>query len=1130
MAITSITRVSTAADGTQGSGGSANGTLSAGGRFVAFQSQATNLVPGDTNGQPDIFVKDLASGVVTLASTAADGTQANRESYEPSLSGDGRFVVFHSLATNLVPGNTDGTVDLFVKDLATGAITRAATAADGTQGNAGGDSGALSADGRFVAFHSSASNLVPGDTNDRRDVFVKVLSTGAITRASTAADGTQGNSSSIYEPSLSADGRFVAFGSYASNLVLGDTNGQSDIFVKDLTTGAITLASTAADGTKTNAGSSRLSLSGDGHYVAFVSSASNLVAGDTNGADDIFVKNLTTGAITRASTAADGTQANHIHYIYLPFSLSADGRFVAFASDASNLVPGDTNGRSDIFVKDLTTGAITRASTAADGTQGNYNSLLPSLSADGRFVAFTSDASNLVPGDTNNGGDIFLVELGSWTPPPPQPTYSIAPQSVTVNEAAGTASFTVSRSVTTAAETLYVSTVENQGSASSDDYVAKVKEPLAFAAGDGEETVTVTLNDDTIPGEGNETFGLIVQRSTSDPLSTSLASATFTIEDNDRGNLTEVALDDLPAGDQQKLFQSGEFIYNSAKESFGLISALTGDLNRLRLYSILNTADDARRLLNVESAQTLIKLDSVGQFIENSKADALLTAAEALWKGFSAYKSGEDPDQVLYATSREMLIGASSSIIGTLAVKGALFAVVGGLGITGAPAFLAVAGLGAVAIVGSRLLLENRLPDDVDELINQLANFSETLTADSAAPRAAVSGMVLASTNSPPNGSWHYDADTGDFISLRDSNPQAWEQTADRLGLGMSDGVPSLHLAGDQSGEARDDLIVGALGNDVIEGKSGNDVLAGLAGQDKIRPGPGQDSVLGGDGQDLIAGKPADLHGDAILDFSAADTLRFDGVRFAAGNMTVTAGSAILNIDTDGNGGKDTTVTLEGDFPGTFQVKPSAAGGAAFTDITYQPPTIVEINGTNRNDRLTGGDARERIDGKDGSDVLIGNGGDDTLLGGRGLDRLEGGTGDDLLQGGDGNDILLGGNGNDTLIGGAAVDALTGGGGGDLFVVDALSLLPDTILDFKPSQGDSIGLGTLIDSLGLRGAPDLDDLLGATRIGRDVRLTLDTNGIDVAGGIKTVALLVRPEITDPTTLLDLYVTTDPLLV
>lgn len=360
-----------------------------------------------------------------------------------------------------------------------------------------------------------------------------------------------------------------------------------------------------------------------------------------------------------------------------------------------------------------------------------------------------------------------------------------------------------------------------------------------------------------------------------------------------------------------------------------------------------------------------------------------------------------------------------------------------------------------------------------------------------------------------------------------------------RLITEVSGGNTSIRFNGSLAGTNAADIIAGSRENDVIFGgdgddqiaaREGNDALHGDKGADNLFGGSGTDTFEGGDGADVFAGKPADLHGDRILDFAAADTLRFDGVRFAAGNMTVTAGSAILNIDTDGDGSKDTTVTLEGDFPGTFQVKPSAAGGAAFTEITYQPPKIVEINGTNRNDRLTGGDARERIDGKDGSDVLIGNGGNDTLLGGRGLDRLEGGSGDDLLQGGDGNDILLGGTGNDTLIGGAALDALTGGGGGDLFVVDALSLLPDTILDFKPSQGDSIGLGMLIDSLGLRGAPNLDDLLGATRIGRDVRLTLDTNGIDVAGGIKTVVLLVRPEITDPTTLLDLYVTTDPLLV
>jgi Tol biopolymer transport system component len=256
-----------------------------------------------------------------------------------------------------------------------------------------------------------------------------------IVRASTLADGSEarpysrhgGNSPiGVGSPSLSDDGTKVAFVSDFLNLVPDDSNGQSDIFVKDLTTGAITRANTTADGAQSERGNGLdlpekvaggSSLSGDGTKVAFWSAAPDLVPGDTNDMNgivpgiDIFVKDLINGAITRASTTTDGAQASGTSA--LPdLSLSADGTKVAFASDAPDLVLDDTNGETDIFVKDLTTGAIMRANTAADGTQGNgFYNLSPELSADGTKIAFVSDATNLVPGDTNNTWDIFIVSV-----------------------------------------------------------------------------------------------------------------------------------------------------------------------------------------------------------------------------------------------------------------------------------------------------------------------------------------------------------------------------------------------------------------------------------------------------------------------------------------------------------------------------------------------------------------------------------------------------------------------------------------------------------------------------------------------------------------------------------------------
>jgi|GEM_PF-1585857 len=225
-----VQRVSVASGGTQGNGDSGCPSISADGRYVAFQSYASNLVPGDTNGTWDVFVHDRLTGQTTRVSVASDGTQGNGDSECPSISADGRYVAFASLASNLVPGDTNGTWDVFVHDRLTGQTTRVSVASGGAQGNSGSWCPSISADGRYVAFQSYASNLVPGDTNGVLDVFVHDRLTGQTTRVSVASDGTQGDSYS-FGSSISADGRYVAFSSLASNLVPGDTNDKPDIFV-----------------------------------------------------------------------------------------------------------------------------------------------------------------------------------------------------------------------------------------------------------------------------------------------------------------------------------------------------------------------------------------------------------------------------------------------------------------------------------------------------------------------------------------------------------------------------------------------------------------------------------------------------------------------------------------------------------------------------------------------------------------------------------------------------------------------------------------------------------------------------------------------------------------------------------
>jgi len=407
------TRVSVASDGTQANGGSFTPSISADGRYVAFASIAVNLVSGDTNGVQDIFVHDRQTGQTTRVSVASGGAQANGPSFDPSISADGRYVAFASLATNLVSGDTNDHRDIFVHDRQTGQTTRVSVASGGAQANGPSFDPSISADGRYVAFASNASNLVSGDTNNTGDIFVHDRQTGATTRVSIGPGGTQANRGSL-APSISADGRYVAFHSDATNLVSGVTNGTTHIFVHDRQTGATTRVSVASDGTEGNSGSIKPSISADGRYVAFQSIATNLVSGCTNGTQHIFVHDRQTGQTTCVSVASDGTEGNSGSNNP---SISANGRYVAFQSQANNLVSGDTGFITDIFIHDRQTGVTTRVSIAFDGTEANNVSSAPSISADGRYIAFESNASNLVNGDTNGNQDIFVHDREDNTAP-----------------------------------------------------------------------------------------------------------------------------------------------------------------------------------------------------------------------------------------------------------------------------------------------------------------------------------------------------------------------------------------------------------------------------------------------------------------------------------------------------------------------------------------------------------------------------------------------------------------------------------------------------------------------------------------------------------------------------------------
>ena len=388
--------------------------VSGNGRYVAFDSNAV-LASGAARGVRNVYVYDRETQLVELVSVGVHGTPANGDSQRPTVSGDGRYVAFWSAADNLVDGDTNGATDAFVRDRLSNTTTRVSVGPNGRQANGASARPVISGDGNLVAFESAASNLLPDDvlgrrtdTNGVEDVFVYNRSTQTTIRVSVASDGKQGAGESV-RPSISADGRFVAFQSLSA-FDPDDTNKKLDVYIHDLTNGETQRVSVAAGGAPGNGGSYSPSLSADGRYVAFWSNAGNLVADDTNGRPDVFVTDRATGETERVSVASDGTQSNGESS---DPSISPDGRYVAFWSAATNLVPDDTNTKRDVFVADRGAHTTTRVSVAGDGSQSDGDSFSPCIAVlgDGRvLVAFDSAATNLAPGGRagGKGSDVFV--------------------------------------------------------------------------------------------------------------------------------------------------------------------------------------------------------------------------------------------------------------------------------------------------------------------------------------------------------------------------------------------------------------------------------------------------------------------------------------------------------------------------------------------------------------------------------------------------------------------------------------------------------------------------------------------------------------------------------------------------
>lgn len=405
------------------------------GRYVAFSSLASNLVTGDTNDASDVFLRDQHDQTTVRVSVSSSGTQGNGWSgqMELSISDNGRYVGFLSSASNLVPGDTNGQQDVFVHDVQTGETTRASVSSAGEEANDETAAVDISPGGSYVAFQSSASNLDPLDLNGIDDVFVHDVATGEteiVSVNSLGLQGAPGPGGKNDSPSISSNGRYVAFVS-DSVLVPGDVNQDWDIYVRDRQEGTTTRVSLTSSGLPTSyeSPSDAPSISDDGRFVAFNSKDNFGDAMDEDGGeDDIFLRDREAGTTERISVTQYGALANGPS---TGASVSDDGRFVAFTTSSTNLGPATRAEHVAVF--DRSTRKTHIASTC-----GNAASIRASLSGSGSHVAFDSEASDLVSGDANGQPDIFLRNLGAAITDCPSVSYVAFGDSITTGFSVGT--------------------------------------------------------------------------------------------------------------------------------------------------------------------------------------------------------------------------------------------------------------------------------------------------------------------------------------------------------------------------------------------------------------------------------------------------------------------------------------------------------------------------------------------------------------------------------------------------------------------------------------------------------------------------------------------------------------------